>query len=252
MNQYCLSHSKIPHTGDKASLDRCRQQHRCHRRVDQEYPKTRFFEKRKKSNKTQKLKKSLEICQNQRYGLRPEVSNLSGSVVSGWTKNTQKPNFFEKRKKSSKRQKLKNVQRYAKISDTPFNQRFPPCFVRQNQQKKTFFTRQFQTTSQQKCSNVRPLLSITFPQGFRISKNIGHPTLGSGGKKTVKRYLKSEQKHGRTDTRTDRGTFRLIESISPEGRRFENINVSLPNTPKAVTTRLLSCEPYLIIPYKDL
>ena len=26
---------KIPHTGDKASLDQCRQQHRCHRRVDQ-------------------------------------------------------------------------------------------------------------------------------------------------------------------------------------------------------------------------
>ena len=25
-----------------------------------------------------------------------------------------------------------------------------------------------------------------FSQGFRISKNIGHPTLGSGGKKTVK------------------------------------------------------------------
>ena len=34
---------KIPHTRDKASLDRCGQQHRCHRRVEQEYPKTRFF-----------------------------------------------------------------------------------------------------------------------------------------------------------------------------------------------------------------
>ena len=42
-------------------------------------------------------------------------------------------------------------------------------------------------------------LSIT----FRISKNIGHPTLGSGGKKTSKRYLKSEQTDTRTDTRTD-------------------------------------------------
>ena len=46
----------------------------------------------------------------------------------------------------------------------------------------------------QKCSYLRPLLSIIFPQGFRISKNIGHPTLESGGKKTVKRYLKSEKK----------------------------------------------------------
>ena len=27
----------------------------------------------------------------------------------GWTKNTQKPNFFERQKKSSKMQKLKNV-----------------------------------------------------------------------------------------------------------------------------------------------
>ena len=41
--------------------------------------------------------------------------------------------------------------------------------------------------------HLRPLLSITFPQGFRICKNIGHPPLGSGGKKTVKRYLKSEK-----------------------------------------------------------
>ena len=44
--------------------------------------------------------------------------------------------------------------------------------------------------------------SITFPQGFRISKNIGHPTLGSGGKKTFKQYLKSEQTHGWTDRHT--------------------------------------------------
>ena len=65
---------------------------------------------------------------------------------------------------------------------------------------------------------VRPLLSITFPQGFRISKNIWHPISGSGGKKTVKRYLKSEQ----TDKQIHRRTNRLIESIGPEGRCFEN------------------------------
>ena len=54
---------------------------------------------------------------------------------------------------------------------------------------------------------MRPLLSIAFPQGFRISKNIGHLTSGSGGKKTLKRYLKSEQTntqtHGQTDRQTD-------------------------------------------------
>ena len=34
-----------------------------------------------------------------------------------------KNSIFERRKKSSKKQKLKNIQKYAKISDTPFNQR---------------------------------------------------------------------------------------------------------------------------------
>jgi hypothetical protein len=55
----------------------------------------------------------------------------------------QKTEFFEKRNKLSKTQKLKNVLRYAKISDTPLDQRslihrevwFSPCFVRQNQKK---------------------------------------------------------------------------------------------------------------------
>ena len=68
---------------------------------------------------------------------------------------------------------------------------------------------------------MRPLLYITFPQGFRISKNIGHPTSGSGGKNTVKRYLKSEQTNRHTNRQTHRQTFRLIESIGPEGRCFE-------------------------------
>ena len=111
--------------------------------------------------------------------------------------------FFLNEKKSPKTQKLRNVQKYDKIRDTPFNQRsvihreawFPTCFVRQNQQKKLFFlARQFQTTFKLKCSNLRPLLSITFPQGFQISKNIGHRTLGSGGKIGFKiQYMKRGQ-----------------------------------------------------------
>ena len=50
---------------------------------------------------------------------------------------------------------------------------------------------------------MRPVLSITFPKGFRVSKNIGHLTSGTGGKKTVKRYLKSEQ----TDRQTHKQTY---------------------------------------------
>ena len=58
---------------------------------------------------------------------------------------------------------------------------------------------------------MRPLLSITFPQGFQISKNIGHPTSGSGGKKMFKRYLKSEQTDGQMDRRTDGQTDGQID-----------------------------------------
>ena len=73
-------------------------------------------------------------------------------------------------------------------------------------QKKTFFGAAISI------SNVRLLLSITFPQGIRISKNFGHPTLGSGGKNTFKRYLKSEHTDKQTYGHMD------IERIGPEGR----------------------------------
>ena len=106
----------------------------------------------------------------------------------------------------------------------PFEQRslmhreawIPLYFVRQNQPKKIyFFVWRFQTTSKHKCSNRRPLLSITFPQGFRISRNIGHPTLGSWGKKTFKQYLESEHTNRRTDTQTDISTYRKHRPRGP-------------------------------------
>ena len=50
--------TKIPHTGDKASLDRGGQQHQCHRRVDQEYPKTQFFLKNGKNHPQRKNSKT--------------------------------------------------------------------------------------------------------------------------------------------------------------------------------------------------
>ena len=82
-------------------------------------PKHDCFEKLKKSSKTQKLKKRLEICQNYRYALRPEVSNPLESVVSGWTKNTQKPDFFEKLKKSPKMQNSKTSRDMPKLAIRP-------------------------------------------------------------------------------------------------------------------------------------
>ena len=199
---------KITHTGDKASLNRCGQQHRYRSRVTKNTPKPVFFEKRKKIMNNAKTQKRLEICQNQQYSLQPEVSNPSGSVVSRWTKNTQKPKLFEKLKKilqNAKTQKRLGIcqsQRYAlrpEVSN-PLGSVVSTLFCRQKQYtKKTFFVVAILDQFQKKCSNLKPLLCITFPQGFQISKNIGHPTLESGGKKTYKRYLKSEQTDGQTD-----------------------------------------------------
>ena len=117
----------------------------------------------------------------------------------------------------------------------PKNLASKPKFVK----NQTFFARQFYTLYEQKYSNLRPLPSISFPQGFGKSKkfvkkklfcridfilfvskniqilehffpllflknseslkNLGHPTSGNRGKKTFGRYLKSEQTHGHTD-----------------------------------------------------
>ena len=51
---------------------------------------------------------------------------------------------------------------------------------------KTFFAQLFYTLYELKYLNPRPLLSNSFPQGFRKSKKFGHWTLRSGGLKTLK------------------------------------------------------------------
>ena len=66
--KYYLKHKKIPHRGDKASLDRCGQQERYHNRVDQEYPKTHFFLNGKNHIKRKNSKTSRNMP-NQQYAL---------------------------------------------------------------------------------------------------------------------------------------------------------------------------------------
>ena len=59
--------------------------------------------------------------------------------------------------------------------------------------KKTFFlSRQFYTLYKQEFSNLKTLLCSTFPQGFQKYKIFGHLTLGSRGKKIVKRSEKHQ------------------------------------------------------------
>ena len=59
--------------------------------------------------------------------------------------------------------------------------------------QKLFSPRQFYTIFEQTCLNLKPFLSNTFPQGFRISKQFGHWTLGSWGKKTVQQSEQIEK-----------------------------------------------------------
>ena len=65
-------------------------------------------------------KKKLRIRETKH--LLTDADSNTDTIV-GWTKNTSKPDFFEKRKKLSKSQKLKNVLKYSKICNTPFDQR---------------------------------------------------------------------------------------------------------------------------------
>ena len=106
--------------------------------------------------------------------------------------------------KDSESLKILDIRLRQKGAKRPLNGTSKVKIVRKKKRKKN--ARRFQTIFKEKCSYLRPLLAINFSQGFRISKNIGHPISGSGGKKTVKRYLKSEQTHRQTDRQTDRRT----------------------------------------------
>ena len=207
--------------------------------MDQEYPKTQFFWKTEKIIQNAKTQKRLESCQNLRYALWPEISNPSGSVVSGCTKNTQKPKLFEKRKKSSKTQKLKTSRNMPKLAIRPLTHRslihreasFPPCFVRQNQPKNYFFCLAILDHFQTKIFRSETTSIHYFFPWIPNLLNIGHPTLGSGGKKMFKRYLKSEHTHRQTDRQTDISTHRKHRHRGPMLWRRKNVCVLILPTP---------------------
>ena len=113
----------------------------------------------------------------------------------------------------------------------PFDQRsliqqeawFPPLFCKAKSAKKTFFARRFLTIFKQKCSNLRQLLSITFPQGFRISKNIGNSTLGSGVKSEHTDKQTNRQTHVQTDILTYRKKDQRADAL--KCRFFEPVYI---------------------------
>ena len=76
-----------------------------------------------------------------------------------------------------------------------------------------FLPLRFYTLYEQTFSNLWPSLSITFPQGFWISKKFGHWILGNGGKKTVKRSEKVWQTDIQINKQTNIRTSCLIDWI---------------------------------------
>ena len=79
-----------------------------------------------------------------------------------------------------------------------------------------FLLRQFDTLYEQKFVNLRPLLSITFPQGFWKSNQFGHWTSGSGGKRLLNGVKKCDgQTHGQTNKHTNILTYRKNRPRGP-------------------------------------
>ena len=144
-----------------------------------------FFLKTQKIIKNAKTQKCLEICQNQRYALRPEVSNTLGSVISTMFCKTKsaKKNFFLHGDfrpfpnknfqmldhffpllfpKDSESQRILDIRLWEVGAKRPVK---GTSKVKKLEKKNFFFCAAILDNFKQKCSYLRPLLSITFPQG---------------------------------------------------------------------------------------
>ena len=69
---------------------------------------------------------------------------------------------------------------------------------------------------------MRQLLSIAFPQRFRISQNFWHPTSGSGGKKTHKIFSKNPKKSKYHKNKTSQNVNNKKITISRNHFFFKN------------------------------
>ena len=126
---------------------------------------------------------------------------------------------FEKKRKISRIRETKHL---LPVTDSSTDNKKNPASKAKSAKKQPFFARQFYTLYEQKFSNLRPLLSITFPQG-KDSKNL--KSLGNGlWEGGAKRPLNGVRKcDGQPYKHTNIQTFQLVESIGPEGPCFENI-----------------------------
>ena len=99
---------------------------------------------------------------------------------------------------------------------------FQPCFVRQNQQqqKKLFFDGDFRPLPNKNVQMLDHFFPLLFPKDSESLKIFDIRLLEVGAKRPLNGTSKVNRQ---TNRQTDKRTFRLIESIGPEGRCFENL-----------------------------
>ena len=130
--------------------------------------------------------------------------------------------FWKNGRNHPKRKNSKNVYRYAKISDTPFDHRslihreawFPPCFVRKNQQKKLFLRGNFIPFSNK---NVQMLDHFfLFPKDSEYLKMFDIRLWEVGAKRPLNGTSKvNRQTDRRTHRQTDISTYRKHRPRGP-------------------------------------
>ena len=145
-------------------------------------------------------------------------------------------------------QKLTNVQRYAKIRNTPFDQRslihreawFPPCFVRQNQQqKKNFYLRSdFRPLPNKNVQMLDHFFSLFFPKDSESLKLLDIRLREVGAKRPVNgtsKLKKSEKKKKNCAAILDNFQTKMFIS---ETTSFHYFSPRIPNLKKILDIRL--------------
>ena len=169
---------KIPHKGDKASLDQCGLA---------PIPKKILLVRQ---NSPKKKKKERNCCVAILHPLWEKVLQSETSF----------PLLFPKYSKYLKSLDIRLWELGAQTFKRSYHMKSNP---------KNKLLRRFYTLYEQKFANMRQLLLITFLQGFRISKKFLHWTLGNGCKKTVK-HSENRQTNKQIDKHIDILTYDTV------------------------------------------
>ena len=135
-------------------------------------------------------------------------ADSSTDAIGGWTENTQKPNFLEKRKKSAKTQKLRD----------PSGSVVSTMFCKAKSAKKTnFFLRgNFRQLSNKNVQMLDHFFPLLFPKDSESLKIFDIRLQEVGAKRPLNSTSKvNKQTNIRTDSQTDISTYRKHRPKGP-------------------------------------